>query len=301
MWPTEQDWRTSVPRLLARAVDRWDLRPGEPYAGGSVSHVVPVRLPDGGDAVLKLSLPHREAEHEAAALAWWAGTGAVRLLAVDPDDPFVLLLEHCDPGTRLVDRDDLSAEERLRTAGGLLTRLWATGLPDGHPFASVADVTAEWAALAEARMHEFAPPFDAGLVRRGTDLLRTLPRGASRSVVVHGDANPGNVLAAGREPWLVIDPKPMVGDPAYDLCPLLVQVDDPFRVPGPERTIRERLAVLADVTGEPADRIAAWCTARLVEAALWSVSRGALDDGRDAMARAAVVDRLGGWDGAVRS
>ncbi len=292
MWPTEPDWRASVPRLLARAVERWGLRPGEPYTGGSVSHVVPVRLPDGGDAVLKLSLPHREAEHEAAALAWWDGAGAVGLLAVDPDDPFVLLLEHCDPGTRLVERDDLPAADRLRTAAGLLTRLWATGVPDDHPFESVADVAAEWAALADARMRELAPPFDPGLVRRGTDLLRTLPSGASRSVVVHGDANPGNVLAARREPWLVIDPKPMVGDPAYDLCPLLVQVDDPFRADDPLRAVRQRVAVLADATGEPGDRVAAWCTARLVESALWSVSRGALDDGRDAMRRAAVTGRL---------
>ncbi|RDI00394.1 streptomycin 6-kinase [Curtobacterium sp. AG1037] len=292
MWPTERDWRASVPRRLARAVERWDLRPGEPYAGGSVSHVVPVRLPDGGDAVLKLSLPHHEAEHEAAALAWWDGAGAVRLLDVDSDDPFVLLLEHCDPGTRLGERDDLSAEHRLRSAGGLLTRLWAAGVPDEDTFVSVADVTTGWASLAEDRMRELTPPFDPGLVRRGADLLRTLPSGAVRSVVVHGDANPGNVLAAGREPWLVIDPKPMVGDPAYDLCPLLVQVDDPFRAEDPLHAVRHRVVVLADTTGEPADRIAAWCTARLVESALWSASRGALDDGLDAMTRAAVVDRL---------
>jgi streptomycin 6-kinase len=293
MWPTEQDWRATVPRLLARAVERWCLRPGEPYTSGSVSHVVPVRLPDGDDAVLKLSLPHREAEHEAAALAWWDGAGAVRLLAVDPDDPFVLLLEHCDPGTRLVERDDLPAAHRLRTAAGLLTRLWATGAPDDRPFECVAHVAAEWAALADARMRELAPPFDPGLVRRGSDLLRTLPRSAARSVVVHGDANPGNVLAARREPWLVIDPKPMVGDPAYDLSPVLVQVGDPFRTGDPLRAVRHRVAVLSDTTGQSPDRIAAWCTARLVESALWSVSRGALGDGVDAMARAAVVDGLG--------
>ncbi|WIE74923.1 aminoglycoside phosphotransferase family protein [Curtobacterium sp. MCSS17_007] len=294
MWPTEQDWRASVPGLLRRAVERWDLRPGTPYPGGSVSHVVPVRLRDGGDAVLKLSYPHREAEHEAAALAWWDGAGAVRLLDVGPDDPFVLLLEHCHPGTRLVDRDDLPAAERLRTASGLLTRLWASGAPSEAPFESVADVTAEWAALAEVRMHELAPPFDPGLVRRGVDLLRALPHDAARSVVVHGDANPGNVLAAAREPWLVIDPKPMVGDPAYDLCPLLAQVDDPFRTDDPLRVVRHRVAVLADATGEAADRIAAWCTARLVESALWSVSRGAVQNGLVAMARAVVTDQLAG-------
>ncbi|PZF58742.1 hydroxyurea phosphotransferase [Curtobacterium sp. MCSS17_008] len=289
MWPTEQDWRVSVPGLVRRAVERWDLLPGAPFPGGSVSHVLPVRTPDGADAVLKLSLPHREAEHEAAALACWDGCGAARLLAVDPDDPFVLLLERCDPGTPLAERDDLPAAERLQTAAGLLTRLWAAGVPDDAPFESVADVTAEWATLVESRMRDLAPPFDPGLVRHGVDLLRTLPGGAGRSAIVHGDANPGNVLAASREPWLVIDPKPMVGDPAYDLCPLVVQVDDPFRAADPQHTVRERITLLAGSTGEPPERIAAWCTARLVESALWSVSRGRVEDGQDAVARAAVT------------
>ena len=294
MWPTEEDWRASVPRLLRRAVDRWDLRTGAPFDGGSVSHVLPVTTPDGGEVVLKLSFPHREAEHEAAALAWWDGAGAVRLLAVDPDDPFVLLLERCRPGTRLSDRVDLPASDRLRTAADLLAGAWTTGVPAEDPFERVADVAAEWAELLEERMRTLAPPFDPGVVRRGAELLRTLPGGASRSVVVHGDANPGNVLASDRAPWLLIDPKPMVGDPAYDLCPLLVQVDDPFGAAEPVRTVRDRVALLADVTGESTERIAAWCTARLVESALWSVSRGALGAGQDAMVRAAVTDRVAG-------
>lgn len=292
MWPTEQDWRASVPRLLRDAVARWDLRVGAPFGGGSISHVLPVTTPDGRDAVLKLSFPHREAEQEAAALAWWDGDGAVRLLAVDPDDPFVFLLERCDPGTRLSDRVDLPAAERLRTAAELLGGLWAAGVPDADPFERLTDVAAGWADLLEERMRALAPPFDPGLVRRGAELLRALPVGARRTVVVHGDANPGNVLAAGRSPWLVIDPKPMVGDPAYDLGPLLAQVADPFRTADPTATVRARTALLADATGEPVERIAAWCTARAVESALWSVSRGALGDGRAAMARAAVTDRL---------
>lgn len=310
MWPTEDDWRASVPARLARAVERWGLRVGVEHDGGSVSHVVDVITPDGTDAVLKLSFPHREAQHEGAALRRWDGDGAVRLLDVDPDDPFVLLLERCAPGTPLSRCADLPAEERLTIAGGLLLRLWAntgaespgspgsSGSPGspGSPFENVADVTAEWATLVEQRVRALPPALaaaiDPGLVRRGVDLLRTLPGSARRSVVVHGDANPGNVLAAGREPWLVIDPKPMQGDPGYDLCPLLGQVDDPFASADPRRTLRDRTALLADVTGEPVGRIAAWCTARSVESALWSADRGRPEDTETELRRAAVFDTL---------
>ncbi|WP_022903395.1 aminoglycoside phosphotransferase family protein, partial [Curtobacterium sp. B8] len=249
MWPTEDAWHRTVPDRLAAAVARWDLRPGRVITGGSVSHVQAVTTADGGAAVLKLSFPHREARDEAAALAWWGGEGAVRLLAVDPDDPFVLLLERCDPGTRLVDRTDLSAAERLAIGAGAVARLWAAGVPDASPFERLVDVCDEWADLAEERMRTLAPPLDPGIVRHGIALLRELPRSAPATVVVHGDHNPGNVLMAGREPWLVIDPKPMTGDPAYDLCPLLVQVDDPFAHPDPGTVLADRVGLLADRTG----------------------------------------------------
>lgn len=294
MWPTEDDWRRTVPDQLAAAVARWDLRLGREITGGSVSHIRAVTTADGLPAVLKLSFPHREARDEVAALAWWDGRGAVRLLASDPEDPFVLLLERCEPGTRLVDRDDLGATERLTIGADAAARLWATGVPAESPFERLLDVCDEWADLAEHRMQTLAPPLDPGVVRQGVALLRELPRTAPREVVVHGDHNPGNVLAAEREPWLVIDPKPMTGDPAYDLGPLLMQVDDPFALPDPVAAVVERTALVADRTGLTPERVHAWSVARLVESALWYVSRAELPEAQDNAARAArIADLLG--------
>ena len=49
----------------------------------------------------------------------------------------------------------------------------------------------------------------------GAQLLEQLPLDTSaHTVVLHGDFNAGNVLAAEREPWLAVDAKPMVGDAA---------------------------------------------------------------------------------------
>ena len=86
---------------------------------------------------------------------------------------------------------------------------------------------------------------------------------------MHGDLNPGNVLAAGDGRWVAIDPKPMRGDPAYDLWPLLEQVDDPFAHPDPAAVLRERVGLLAGVLDLDADRVAAWGLARCTESALW--------------------------------
>ena len=73
-------------------------------------------------------------------------------------------------------------------------------------------------------MDEFRPALDAGLVETGARLLEELPATATRCLVIHGDFNPTNILRAEREPWLAIDAKPMLGDPGYDLAPLVIQV-----------------------------------------------------------------------------
>ena len=287
----EAEWQSNLPDLIAAYVDRWELTLGTPYGGGSVSYVAEATLADGTETVFKLSIPHREAVGEAEALRWWDGNGAIRLLEHDPDD-YALLLERVDPGTKLTEHHELSAETRLRVAAELLADLWRRGVPEQSSFERVDDVAAEWAELAGRRMEQLAPPYDPGLVARGIELLRTLPASAERQVVVHGDYNPGNILAAARAPWLVIDPKPMIGDPGYDLCPLLLQVDDPFAHPDPAAILSDRVDLVANAIDLPSERILAWCLARCVESALWYAARSEVDNGTNEMTMAATIAAL---------
>ncbi|MEO3808782.1 aminoglycoside phosphotransferase family protein [Sphaerisporangium sp. B11E5] len=267
-----REWLAGLPRLVAGLRDRWSLRLGRPYHGGSCSWVAPVRLHDGASAVLKVCWPHREAAGEGEALRLWDGNGAVRVLRDDPQ-AYALLLERCDPGSPLGAADHLPAEERLLIGAALLNQLWCPP-PSGTLLEPLGAVTAEWADVVETRMDRLRPGFDPGLVAHGAALLRTLPATASRTAVLHGDFNPGNVLAARRRPWLTIDAKPMVGDPAYDPWPLLEQIDDPFRHPDPPRVLSTRFALVADAVGEDPRRLPAWAVARRVEAALWGVAHG---------------------------
>jgi streptomycin 6-kinase len=247
------EWLACLPGRIAELEQEWGLRVGPAFDhGGAASWVAPVELADGTEAVLKIALPHEEARHEAEALRFLDGRGAVRLLRASGDG-FSLLLERCVPGTDLW---SLDVEEREAVACRMLARLWREPDPDA-PFMSLADAVAGWwddlpRITASAEYEESAV---AEAVERGRALIATQPR----KVLLHGDLNPGNVLAAQREPWLCIDPKPLVGEPAYDLAQwlynrarFLIQSDDAVAI------LRQRIERFAADLGLDPARIAGW-------------------------------------------
>jgi streptomycin 6-kinase len=287
----QRQWLARLPHLVTELEDRWQLRTGMPYPGGSSSWVAPAIRRDGTPAVLKVAWPHRESRGEALALRLWDGVGVPRLLAADAAAN-AMLLERCEPGTPLRD-SSLRADERLDAGAAVLRSLWrdadSLAVDDEAGLERVEDVCAGWAELARDRMRTYGPPFDRGLVERGIQLLIDLPRSAERNVVVHGDANPGNILAARRAPWLMIDAKPMVGDPGYDPFSLLLQVAEPLAGSDPVRTLVERTQRLAALLDLPPERILAWALARGVESALWHVSEDDLPGGSEECAVARLV------------
>ena len=203
-------WLDRLPATVNGLARRWELDLGAPFQpGGQCSWVAPARTAGGARCVLKVGWLHPEAVQEAQALRCWDGNGAVRVHADETlGDTMALLLERCEPGTLL---SELAEPEQDDVVCELLPRLWLEP-PAGHAFPSLQAMCDEWADQAEAA----AAGLDPGLVRTGLDLFRTLPASADRHVLLATDLHAENILAAGREPWLVIDPKPHVGDPAYD-------------------------------------------------------------------------------------
>jgi len=166
--------------------------------------------PAGEGAVLKVQRPHRESEHEAAALELWDGDGAVRLLRHDAE-AHALLLERCVPGTPLSAAGPAVALDVLVE---LLPRLWK---PAGEPFRSLADEAAWWAECLPRQDWSFAPE----LLQAALEALRELPGTQGKQVLLHQDLHADNVLAAAREPWLAIDPKPLAGEREFGIAPIV--------------------------------------------------------------------------------
>jgi streptomycin 6-kinase len=247
--PGGAEWLDRLPALVAECAEAWSLRVGDPFPDGHISWVAPVELPGGGPAVLKLNFPEPESEHEADALACWAGEGAVRLHAVD-EERRALLVERCEPGTPLWDERD--EDEAMRIAAGVLQRLWRPP-PDGHRFRLLADLATAWAEeLAEA-------PYERALVDEAVSFLREAGPAQGEAVVVHQDFHGGNVLRATREPWLAIDPKPLVGEREFDTASLLRDRRWELRAdPHPEARIRRRLDLLAAELGLDRERMRGW-------------------------------------------
>ena len=249
--PERAEWLERLPSTLRDLGSRWSLSLGTPFDGPDVncSWVAPVTRADGMAAVVKLGMPHMEAEHEISGLRFWDGNPTVQLLEAD-DDVGAMLLERCEPGTPLHSVDE--TEQDLVIAR-LLRRLWRSPVAP-HPFRRLSVLTAYLSAetLAAADLWP-----DAGIVREGLRLFEELPRTTSNEVLLATDLHAGNVLRAQREPWLVIDPKPFVGDPAYDAIQHLFCGDARLRS-DPDGIIR-RFADLLEVDYE---RVRLWTFAR---------------------------------------
>jgi len=249
--PERSAWLDRLPDLVREMENRWALTPDGVLGGEepTCSFVAPVLLPDGTEAVLKIAMPHMEGEDEIHGLCFWSGEPTVRLLAAD-DELGALLLERCRPGTTLRSRPERDQDVII---SGLLKRLWRLPSPP-HRFRSLSTLLEHWRSETLTQIDHWP---DAGLVEEGLHFLKQLAATTSEIVLLATDLHAGNVLKAEREPWLVIDPKPFLGDPAYDAtqhlfnCLSRVQSD-------PGGTMQR----FADLLGVEHERVRLWTFAR---------------------------------------
>jgi streptomycin 6-kinase len=214
--------------------------------------------------MLKLTLPHDEARHEHLGLQAWHGNGTVRLLRADPHR-WALLLErlHADEDLRSV--DELEACEIV---AGFYARLHVPALPQLHRLSSYVETWTEGLTGLAADA-----PVPRRLVEQAVSLgRRFVGDPATDERMIHGDLHCENVLAADREPWLVIDPKPMAGDPHYEVAPMLWNRWEEVVASGNVReAVRRRFFTLVDTAMLDEDRARDWVVVRELHNVLWTI------------------------------
>ncbi|WP_067710540.1 aminoglycoside phosphotransferase family protein [Nocardia yamanashiensis] len=262
-------WIAALPDVVDELLQRWSCTPAGPVMHGQVGIVVPVRNPDLPPAVIKVSFPHPGNVHEPDAYEAWQGRGATYLYA-RADEHFAMLLERATDRTLATIANH---EEALVIQGGLSRRLAVEG-PTGLP--RLADQAKCWEREMRATATEFGDPIPSRILDAALATLRDLGPDQP-ATLVHGDLHDANVLASDREPWLAVDPKGQVGDPAQDALNVIrsprfasVLLDAPNLRPA----VLRLLEIYCEAAGIEFDRARRWMQAGAVREALWGRAHG---------------------------
>jgi streptomycin 6-kinase len=266
-------WIHDLPVLLKEISQRWSLKLLPPFDNLSYNYVVPVIRKDGAEAVLKLGVPNKELTNEIEALHLLRGRGTVKLFESDRELG-ALLLERLNPGRPVYELADDEAATSI--AAQWMERVWEPA-PEGHPFPTVSD----WGKGFQRLRNEFEGAtglFPEELVIKAERVFQDLLGSMADSVLLHGDLHHWNILSAEREPWLAIDPKGVVGEPAYEVgawlrnpFPNILGMDD-LQV-----LIQRRVNQFSERLGFEEERMLKWSFAQAVLAGWWSYEEHAED------------------------
>ncbi|HSL11985.1 MAG TPA: aminoglycoside phosphotransferase family protein [Actinomycetota bacterium] len=267
-----QTWLASLSGLIAELTERWELELEDPLPSGSLGYVVGATRAGSRPVVLELTYPDGWFPERVVAFLAWDGDGAVELIDHDPRG--AMLLERAVPGTPLADEPE---ERALSLARDVARRLW---IPAPEGITAATDEAGRWVASFRDRNEALGRPLPDGLADDATASMRELEASPDEPVLLHGDLRLGNVVAAEREPWLAVSPHPLVGDRAFDVGALLLDLPDP--VDGP--TLHRRFGLLAELFAIDRERFRAWSITVALDAALASWEGGEVADARRQLA-----------------
>jgi streptomycin 6-kinase len=264
-------WLAGLPKLIDSVLTDWALTTTGPILTGQNAVVLMVDTDAGTPAALKVGWPHWEAELEHLALRLWDGQGAIRLLRADPRR-FALLLERADHQR---DLNALPVRDACQTVAGLYRLLHR---PATEQFVRLSALATDWSD--RLRLLRDHPSVPRRLVDHAASLARTFASDSETDgILLHTDLHFDNVLSAARAPWLAIDPKPLSGDPCYEVAPLLWNRWEEVTATGGVRAaILDRLLTVVDAAELDEDRVRDWVVVRQMVNVLWDLESSPVPD-----------------------
>ena len=253
-----KQWLDHLPNLVTQLAKTYGLSNLKPVEALSYNYVL-TGFQGSKAVILKLGLDIDGLKREAAALLAFDGSGVVQIFS---ENTGLLLLECTVPGVSLKSYFPEKDDEAISTAANVIKRLHKAPIPSTHVFPHIKD----WLAAFDK---EWNIPND--YLQKARRLRDQLLKTADPDVLLHGDLHHDNILQNG-EDWLVIDPKGVIGEPAYEVAAfirnpipeLLTHADAP-------NIIHNRITRFANLLGIPAKRILDWCFVESVLSWIWNI------------------------------
>lgn len=260
-------WLKQLPNLLKTLARQWHFKIEKSCEHLSFNYVVLVVLENGRQAVLKCGVPNAEFTTEIDALHDYAGEGAVKLVAADAEQGW-LLEERCIPGKNLLSLAD--DEQATTVALNMMQQLWRP-LNSQVKFPTLA----KWlSGLDKLQKYSRTNPnaFPKKLIDFSLVTSKELLASSGEQVLLHGDLHHFNILSSARNFWLAIDPKGVIGEREYEICAFM-------RNPWPQllttmntkQVISRRLDQIVEHTGFERERILLWLIVNAVLVAWWCI------------------------------
>ncbi|MDJ0767287.1 MAG: aminoglycoside phosphotransferase family protein [Ilumatobacter sp.] len=251
-------WLAELPEIVRAVAERWDLRIGDVYEGGTASLVVAANASDDTACVLKVAMPFDDAAFDTFDRAVYVhqvadGRGCPRLLRHDVE-PRALLLERLGPN---LDRLGFGVPDILTTVADTLREFWRPVASDA-PLPTGADQARALGEFITSAWDELGRPCPRIVVDRALDLCQSRIDAFERSdaVLVHGDAHGWNTLQADEHGYKLVDPEGLISDRAHDLGVPMREYNEPLLQGDTVALTRARANELAERCG--ADEQAVW-------------------------------------------
>jgi streptomycin 6-kinase len=242
--------------------------PEQRYMGATPTGAVAFVRRGGERLVLKLLTTDQDEARTGGVLAHWDGRGAVRLVEADPG---AVLMERALPGEDLVAVTDRDGDEAATLIACEVMGKLDRPAPVGGGFRTIGD----WGkGFARNRPKALALGFPAELIDHGEQVFLDLVASQAAPILLHGDFHHRNILRDAARGWLAIDPKGILGEPAYEPASLLRNPNDRMDFCARADVIERRSRLMAERLGFDYHRIVAWCFAQWVLSDLWAIEDG---------------------------
>jgi streptomycin 6-kinase len=192
--------------VARRAFEAWGLSADGASFSTSSSTLYPVCWKTRA-AMLKV-VTHPDERNGAAALAWFAGQGAVEVLAMQGDAVLMARAGGADALVQMVERGEDDAATRI-----ICSVVQALHAPRAAPPpAEMTPLTRRFRSLFRVAEAEGAPEHYAEAAKMARRLLAE----PLSEVVLHGDIHHENILHDEARGWVAIDPKGLIGEATFD-------------------------------------------------------------------------------------